>query len=365
MSNVRAGLFFHPTGTGTAAEVYENTLLLIQEAEAAGFHAAWVSQLHFQSFRGRLSSPFPFLVRAADRTRNIDLASGVVTLPFENPLRLAEDAAVTNVLLRERLSFGVGSGEPVAAEFEPFGVPFEEKSERSRKNLGALLKALRGEPLGPHGVKLQPPAGRLAERVWWATGNRERAIWAAQEGVNLLINVDQTRWDVPMAQANAETAHHFRTAWTHGHSPRIGAWRIVFPWDGPDALDAYWHITSAEAQVNLKRGLTKGAGTLEELRARHQTTQLLVIGSSKKIVEQLRREEEEIGFTDFQFYFTFSGLDHAAKVRLLHRLADEVAGPLGWLRTGVGTERTLQLHPPQSRARLAGVRTAAERDHDQ
>lgn len=334
MNEVRSGLFFHPTGTGTAAEVYENTLQLIQEAEAAGFHAAWVSQLHFQSFRGRLSSPFPFLVRAADRTRQIDLASGVVTLPFENPLRLAEDAAVTNVLLRERLSFGVGSGEPVAEEFAPFGVPFEQRSERSRATLAELMRALRGEPLGPHGVQLQPPAGELATRVWWASGSRERALWAAEAGVNLLINVDQSRWDVPMVQANAESAEGYRRAWNRAHAPRVGVWRIVFPWDDPDtALDAYWDITRAEAEVNLKRGLTKGAHTLEELRARHQQTQLLSIGRPERIVEQLRREHDRIKFTDFQFYFTFSGLDQQRKIRLLHRLADEIAGPLGWLRS--------------------------------
>jgi len=338
MSNVRSGLFFHPTGTASAGEVYENTLQLIQEAESAGFHAAWVSQLHFQTFRGRLSSPFPFLVRAADRTRHIDLASGVATLPFENPLRLAEDAAVTNVLLRERLSFGVGSGEPVAAEFEPFGVPFEERSERSRVNLLKLVQALRGEPLGAHGVELQPPAGKLAQRVWWASGSRERALWAAEAGVNLLINVDQARWDVPMVQANAESAAAFRAAWTRSHSPRVGVWRIVFPWDDPSTqLDAYWDITRAEAEVNLKRGLTKGASTLAELRARHQQTQLLTIGRPQQIVEQLRLEQERIGFTDFQFYFTFSGLDQQEKLRLLHRLADEVAGPLGWLRSSSST----------------------------
>jgi alkanesulfonate monooxygenase SsuD/methylene tetrahydromethanopterin reductase-like flavin-dependent oxidoreductase (luciferase family) len=334
MSRVRAGIFVHPTGTGTAEEVYEDTLWLFQAAEAAGFHAAWVSQLHFQTFRGRLSSPFPFLVRAAERTRSIELASGVATLPFENPLRLAEDAAVTNVLLRERLAFGVGSGEPVAAEFAPFGVPFEEKNERSRVNLGALVKALRGEPLGPHGVRLQPPAGRLAERVWWASGNRERALWAAHEGVNLLINVDQSRWNVSMAQANADTAQAYRAAWNRPHPPRVGVWRIVFPWDDPDtALDTYWRITGAEAEVNLKRGLTKGVGTLEELRARQQQSELLLIGQPRKVVEQLRREQELIGFTDFQFYFTFSGLARDEKLRLLQRLADDIAGPLGWLRS--------------------------------
>lgn len=334
MSPVRAGIFMHPTGAGSAAEVYEDTLRLIQAAESAGFHAAWVSQLHFQPFRGRLSSPFPFLVRAADRTRSIELASGVATLPFENPLRLAEDAAVTNVLLRERLSFGVGSGEPVAAEFAPFGVPFEEKNERSRVNLGALVRALRGEPLGPHGVELQPPAGKLAERVWWASGNRDRALWAAHEGVNLLLNVDQSRPHLSMAQANADTAQAYRRAWNRTHAPRVGAWRIVFPWDDADtALDTYFRITGAEAEVNLKRGLTKGVDTLPELRARQQQSELLLLGHSRKIVEQLRREQDLIGFTDFQFYFTFSGLALEEKFRLLHRLADEIAGPLGWLRS--------------------------------
>jgi alkanesulfonate monooxygenase SsuD/methylene tetrahydromethanopterin reductase-like flavin-dependent oxidoreductase (luciferase family) len=331
--SVRAGLFFHPTGTGTAEDVYEKTLELIQQAEALGFDAVWISQLHFQTFRGRLSSPFPFLVRAADRTRTIGLASGVATLPFENPVRLAEDAAVTNVLLQERLSFGVGSGEPVAAEFEPFGVPFEEKNERSRVNLTRLVKALRGEPLGANGAKLQPPAGSLAERVWWASGNRDRAVWAAIENVNLLINVDQSRWEIPMARANAETADAYRRAWHHPRQPRVGVWRIVFPWDDPDtALDAYWDITRGEAEVNLERGLMKGVATMQDLRARHQQTQLLLIGHPRRIVEQLRREQEEIGFNDFQFYFTFSGLDQRNKIQLMHRLANEIAGPLGWLR---------------------------------
>lgn len=333
MSKVKSGLFFHPTGSGSAADVYENTVELIQETEAAGFHTAWVSQLHFQNFRGRLSSPFPFLVRAADRTRHIELASGVATLPFENPVRLAEDAAVTNVLVGDRLSFGVGSGEPIAEEFLPFGVPFEEKNERSRIGLNHLVRALRGEPLGPHGVELQPPAGKLAERVFWASGNRERARWAAEVGVNLLINVDQSRPEVTTAEANADIAAAFRDAWDRPAAPRIGAWRIVFPWDNPNtAHDAYWEISRAEAEVNLKRGLIKGVTNPDELRAKYQQSQLLVIGRPDQIVEQLQQEQELIGFTDFQFYFTFSGLDQRARIHLIHRLAKEIAEPLGWLR---------------------------------
>ncbi len=240
MSQVKAGVFIHPTGRGPAEQVYEETLELIRVAEEEGIYSAWVSQLHFQPFRGRLSSPFPFLVRAADRTKRIQLASGVVTLPFENPLRLAEDAAVTYVLLKERLAFGVGSGEPVANEFAPFGVPFEDRHARSGKSLPILLRALRGEPLPPTDVVLQPPAGRLAERVWFASGTRERALWAAREGVNLLLNIDQTRREIPIARTNADAAEVYRTAWQHPRSPQVGIWRIVYPGvDENDALQSY------------------------------------------------------------------------------------------------------------------------------
>ncbi|PAW79946.1 MAG: hypothetical protein B9S32_01060 [Verrucomicrobia bacterium Tous-C9LFEB] len=351
MSQVKAGVFIHPTGEGPTEKVYEETLELIRIAEEVGIHTAWVSQLHFQTFRARLSSPFPFLVKAAEHTKKIQLATGVVTLPFENPLRLAEDAAVTNLLLKGRLSFGVGAGEPVAEEFEPFGVPFDERHQRAVTGLSKLLKALRGEPLPPTGAFLQPPGNGLDQRVWWASGSRERSVFAAREGVNLLLNVDQGRWELPISQTNAEAAEAFRSAWTRPHEPRIGIWRIVFPWDNEEeALERYWQITQSEALVNLKRGLTKQAKTLDELRERHQSSQLLIKGHPDNIVKVLRAEEERIGFTDFLFYFTFAGLKFDEKVTLLKRLAHDVAGPLGWLRPDVRQHKT---HAPEPAAAVA------------
>ncbi len=346
MSQVKAGVFIHPTGEGATEKVYEETLELIRVAEEVGIHTAWVSQLHFQTFRARLSSPFPFLVKVAEHTKKIQLATGVVTLPFENPLRLAEDAAVTNLLLKGRLSFGVGAGEPVAAEFEPFGVPFEERHQRADIALTKLVGALRGEALPPTGAHLQPPGNGLDQRVWWASGSRERSLSAAREGVNLLLNVDQGRWELPISQTNAEAAEVYRNAWTRSHEPRVGIWRIVFPWDNEEeALERYWQITQSEALVNLKRGLTKQAHTLEELRERHQSSQLLLRGRPEKIIKQLRAEEEQIGFTDFLFYFTFAGLKFDEKVTLLKRLAYDIAGPLGWLRQDVHPQKIHTAEP--------------------
>jgi alkanesulfonate monooxygenase SsuD/methylene tetrahydromethanopterin reductase-like flavin-dependent oxidoreductase (luciferase family) len=335
MSQVRAGVFFHPTGSGPIEEIYEETLELIRIAEEEGIYSAWVSQLHFQPFRGRLSSPFPFLVKAAERTKLIQLSSGVVTLPFENPIRLAEDAAVTNVLLKGRLAFGVGSGEPVAREFAPFGVAFEDRHQSSERKLPILLKALRGEPLPPDGVFLQPPAASLVEKIWWASGTQERAPWAAKEGINLLLNVDPSRRGVPISQTNADAAQVYRSLWREKRPPQVGVWRIVFPGDTEvEALEQYWKITEAEAQENLKRGLMKGATTIDDIRASHKSSELLVRGTTERIIAQLTEEHEKIGFSDFLFYFTFSGLKFDQRAELLRKLARQIAGPLGWLRKG-------------------------------
>ena len=64
--------------------------------------------------------PFPFLAAAAERTRRIRLGTAAVTLPLEDPIRVAEDAAVLGALSGGRLELGVGSGAG-PAPFAVFG----------------------------------------------------------------------------------------------------------------------------------------------------------------------------------------------------------------------------------------------------
>src|SRR5215472_16835463 len=63
-------------------------------AEHLGFDAAWVAQHHFHEHEGGLPSPFVFLGHLAARTTRIRLGTGIVTLPLELPVRVAEDAVV-------------------------------------------------------------------------------------------------------------------------------------------------------------------------------------------------------------------------------------------------------------------------------
>ena len=94
----RLGFFTRLLDQTTAAERYRLATEQIVHAEKNGFDSAWIAQHHFHEGEGGLPSPFVFLAHAAARTSRIRLGTGIVTLPLELPIRVAEDAVVTDVM---------------------------------------------------------------------------------------------------------------------------------------------------------------------------------------------------------------------------------------------------------------------------
>src|SRR5579864_8684277 len=101
----RLGVFTRLVEQVSAGELYGHALELIERAERLGFDTAWVAQHHARK-DGGLPSPFVFLGAAAVRTSRLRLATGIITLPIEQPLRLAEDAAVLDILSGGRFELG-------------------------------------------------------------------------------------------------------------------------------------------------------------------------------------------------------------------------------------------------------------------
>ena len=95
----RLGFFTRLLDDVSAGERYRLATEQIVRAEALGFESAWVAQHHFNADEGGLPAPFVFLAHIATRTSRIRLGTGVVTLPLEDPVRVAEDAAVLDLLL--------------------------------------------------------------------------------------------------------------------------------------------------------------------------------------------------------------------------------------------------------------------------
>ena len=90
----RLGFMSHVSGHADPATVLEQTTRLFIIAEELGFDSAWVAQHHVGAECGHLPSPFVLLAAVAARTSRIKLGTAIVTLPLDNPVRTAEDAAV-------------------------------------------------------------------------------------------------------------------------------------------------------------------------------------------------------------------------------------------------------------------------------
>jgi len=146
MTRKRLGFFTRLLDDATPKERYRLATEQIRHAERHGFDSAWIAQHHFHESEGGLPSPLLFLAHVAAHTETIRLGTAIITLPMENPLRVAEDAAVLDLLADGRLEVGFGSGG-TPTSFLPFGLTFEERGAAFADHLHVIQSAWRGDSL--------------------------------------------------------------------------------------------------------------------------------------------------------------------------------------------------------------------------
>src|SRR6266436_976483 len=126
-----------------ADRLYREILDQIAWGENNGFDDVWLSEHHFTE-DAYLPSILPVAAAIAARTKRIRIASGVLLMPFHNPIRLAEDIAVVDVISGGRFELGVGVGFKLE-EFDSFGVSFRERGSRTNQSLDIIRRLLSGE----------------------------------------------------------------------------------------------------------------------------------------------------------------------------------------------------------------------------
>ncbi|MGW4244855.1 putative FMN-dependent luciferase-like monooxygenase [Nocardia sp. NPDC004722] len=329
MTPQRLGFFTRLVRTGgeDAATVYREALEQIEAAERLGFDTAWVAQHHLDPVEGGLPSPFVFLAHAAARFPRIRFGTAIVTLALEDPIRVAEDAAVLDTLSGGRLELGFGAGGSRHA-FDLFGLSGADRQQVYADKLAAVTAALAGTPLVVDRA-LNPPAPGLRNRLWQATFSAGGAARAGQAGDGLLLSKAQPRdptvpqatlWEIQQPLVDA-----YFDALPEGSTPRIGASRGVFVADDHDEAVALAEQGAARFLDQLGRN-----GGPEIANSVAEVLRDIYYGTPDEVAEQLAADTALRHATDFIVQAHPVDPGHPATLRSIELIATKVAPQLGW-----------------------------------
>ena len=167
--SMELGLFLQPVHRsekpwGTALQEDRETVLL---AEQLGFSEVWIGE-HYSTKAEQIPAPLMFLATLIQETSTIRFGTGVINLPYHDPVIVAAEVAQFDQLSGGRMMFGIGPGG-LMSDAELFG--HQEMPERYRmalESLDLILKLWREDaPLRWDGEHY----GRsLERRVWLSHG---------------------------------------------------------------------------------------------------------------------------------------------------------------------------------------------------
>lgn len=160
-------------------------------AEELGFSHFWLTEHHFW-YDGYCPSVLVAAGAVAARTSRIRIGTSMLLLPMHDPLRVAQAAAVADVLSGGRLDLGVAVGYR-DVEFDGFGIPRRRRGARMDEALEVLHLAwtegrfsYRGRFFQYEDARLDPPPVQRPIPLWiggWAEPVVQRA---ARRGLNLM-----------------------------------------------------------------------------------------------------------------------------------------------------------------------------------
>lgn len=178
----------------THSELYEEFIQLCEIADRGGMHAIWTGEHHGMDFT-IAPNPFINLADLARRTKNVRLGTGTVIAPFWHPIKLAGEAAMTDIISNGRLDVGIARGA-YGFEYERLlpGLDAWGAGQRMRE----LIPALKGVWAGDHahqGEFWQFPSTTSAPKpvqephppIWVAARDPNSHEFAVANGCNVQV----------------------------------------------------------------------------------------------------------------------------------------------------------------------------------
>ena len=320
--------------------VARHTLDMVQMAEQGGFNIVWAAEHHALEMT-IAPNPFQILTWWANHTDKIRLGTAVAVAPYWDPIRLAGEAAFTDLISGGRLEFGIGSGA-YQREFDRMRPGLKQSDAwRYMNEMVPALQALwagdyehNGEFWSfPTSTSVPKPVQTPHPPIWVAARSPITFDYAIKNGFNIMS------WPLTRPFAEAEL---YKSLFDESLASNPGTKAPTFAMMRHTAL--YGNAAGRDAAITALQGvlgqfenLFRNLGDvvngfpkripLEELTDREQYNadmleENLMFGSPEDVIAKLKRYEA-LGVDDFIYYASL-GLGHKEQKRSMELFCNEV-----------------------------------------
>lgn len=322
----------------TAAALVDDAVEITCAAENLGLARAWFAEHHFSSY-SLSPSPLMMVSHVAALTTRIRLGTAVLVAPLHAPARLAGEIALADTLSNGRLDLGLGNGYQ-QFEFERFGVPLEERRERTFELLDLLEQSFADGVYVPNGTHYKLPSTpinvsciqRPHPPIWLASGDDTVNQRTARQGYTPFVS---SRF--ASREELLPIREHIATAFR-----RMGNVKTAMPLGvlgyccvSEQKRDIEEYVSAARYQQRISRSLREHR---EQLTGSHQILEQpvagepslahiaehILVGDPNIVAERLANFIEVVHPTHMMFYFQVGGFARSKALQSMSLFVERV-----------------------------------------
>ncbi|MBL4626879.1 MAG: LLM class flavin-dependent oxidoreductase [Roseicyclus sp.] len=312
---------------------------LCKIADDGGMRAIWTGEHHGMEFT-IAPNPFLSIIDIAHHTQNVRLGTGTIVAPFWHPIKLAGEAAATDLMTGGRLELGIARGA-YSYEYERLmpGMDAWEAGQRMRETAPLLRQLWEGD-CAHEGAYFTFPSTSSAPKpvqdggppIWIAARDPNSFEFAVQSGFNVQVT--------PLWQGIDEIETlmaRFNEACQGADQPRPKVMLLHHTYVGADAADVTlashelsryycyfgaWFQNKRPVRQGLIEELTAEEIAGNKMMAPENMKRDLTIGTAQEVIDQIKRYED-LGYDEYSFWID-SGMSAERKRASLSRFINDV-----------------------------------------